>query len=170
MPVEEEEQEDMPMEETVSNDSQLQPFESDTGCQSLESESSGRADHEDCILNLLMYNFALGESEGEEVWEEGSEANEHIEFDFSSSPPALPVSSNSSESLTQRAIVSWIVLFLSSFRAKFSIPDNALSMLLKFIYTLFFVLGRFSGFIALIVPHLPSTLYRFNKSLHIKHE
>ena len=63
----------------------------------------------------------------------------------------------------------WLVGFLIQLQAKHYVPDSALNLLLKFLYTFFCVLGRFSGFVAAMVTYFPSTIYRLKKTLPFAH-
>ena len=57
-------------------------------------------------------------------------------------------------------LTQWLICFLIRFQSKYYIPDAAIDALLKFLYTLFLVIGRFSSNVALgITRILPKTLY-----------
>ena len=107
------------------------------------------------------------------MWKESGEEVDgcdiDLDLDSDSNPPLPPVVTSSTETQSQKALVSWIVGFLIHLQAKHYVPYSALSMLLKFLYTLFCVLGRFSAFIAGIVPLFPLTLYHLKKGLPFTH-
>ena len=93
--------------------------------------------------------------EGEEVWEESDESSteEYPEF-----PNEL-----SWTSTVESAILSWLLIFLLRLQAKYYIPDAAVQCLIRFLYVLFCVLGRYSSVIANIASRFPRSLYYLRK-------
>lgn len=58
----------------------------------------------------------------------------------------------------RKSLATWLVDFLVRLQAKHHIPDTALSALLIFLYTVFCVLGRFSGVAAAVAAVFPRSL------------
>ena len=79
-----------------------------------------------------------------------------IDFEPTSIPPALP-DTTSVKYQSPKALVMWIVGFLIQLQAKHYIPYTALNLLLKFLYTIFCILGRFSEFVSVMAAHFPAT-------------
>ena len=72
--------------------------------------------------------------------------------------PSLP-DENSKEINSAKTITVWLVGFLLRFQTKFHLPDSAVDILIKFLFTFFFVLSRFSPFVALISEKFPKSLH-----------
>ena len=64
-----------------------------------------------------------------------------------------------------KALVWWIVTFLSLFQTLHFLPDRAIYWLIKFIYTVFKFCGRYSPKLSLIADALPRSLHLKNKYL-----
>ena len=84
-------------------------------------------------------------------------------------PPSLP-ETVSIESQTHASLVQWLAGFLMQLHTMHRIPDSAVDLLLKFLYTFFCVLGHFSDFINAMVPHIPSSLHRLKQALPMQNE
>ena len=111
------------------------------------------------MCELLLCSFSSFTSIGPEFWDE---IDKDIDADvgdlFPSVAPQeiLPLTPEHSE---KRAIVTWIVFLLLYFQTKFSLTDQALAWLLKFLCSLLNVLGMFSNKLQDISSELPQSVY-----------
>ena len=65
------------------------------------------------------------------------------------------------------ALSQWFIRFLLNIRAKFYIPDNALNLLIKFIYAFITIISNLAPNIKYLVKELPSTLYTMRKKISL---
>lgn len=79
-------------------------------------------------------------------------------------PQDLPL--NYGDNKEVHIIVEWIVLLVSLFQSRFVISNNAISWLLKFLYAVFRLLGRFSNKISAIAEAIPHSVYQHKRSQH----
>lgn len=99
--------------------------------------------------------------------EYGMESDGEIETDIQQSvSPSLPLDSppNQEEQET-KAVVWWIVAYVSLFQSLHFIPDRAISWRFKFLYVLLKYCCRFSSRIMQIEEDLPHSLYLRGKNL-----
>ena len=73
--------------------------------------------------------------------------------------PAQPSFSTSKEYSNAQSLVKWVVGFLLILQAKYHIPNAAIDLLIKFMFALFCVLGRFSPLIHLWYANLFCKVY-----------
>ena len=87
------------------------------------------------LAMLLVFGFSLAE-----VWEDNEEDLEM--FDDQDNPAnSTCISSALSPA---KMLTMWLVVFLLHLESKHYIPDKAIDSFLKFLWTLFGVIGRFS--------------------------
>ena len=76
----------------------------------------------------------------------------------------LPNFTGTNKEHHQSTILSqWFVRNLLIIQAKFHLPDNALNLLIKFLYAFFNIIGQFSPALKTLVKSLPPTLYTMRK-------
>ncbi len=80
--------------------------------------------------------------------------------------PAQPSFSTSKEYSNAQSLVKWVVGFLLILQAKYHIPNAAIDLLIKFMFALFCVLGRFSPLIRQLNALFPSSLHVMRKSFN----
>lgn len=107
-----------------------------------------------------MCNLAE-DSNGEEVWDVTNDESGSDTDEFESAP-SLP---NVPDHSTQEMLLRWILLFLIQLQVRFTVSDNAITFILKFLNAIFCILGRFSDFASTIAVQFPTTLYQFKKRL-----
>ena len=64
--------------------------------------------------------------------------------------------------------MKWFVGFILLFQSKYYVSDSAINCLLKFLVVFLQVLGRFSGYIAILAAEFPSSMYQLKKLANIK--
>ncbi len=94
-----------------------------------------------------------------EYW---NEEDNDIDVDFP--PPQEPSNDSSTltdeqEDLDSKTVIWWIVVFTCVFQTLHSLSERAVYWLLKFLFTLLTVMGRYSEKIARIAAVFPSTVY-----------
>ena len=102
----------------------------------------------------------------EELWEDEDDESELLHDELKEDPPNLPRNSPAHNCALCLAIVTWLVRFLVLLPARHCIPDVAINALLKFLYVLFVVLGRFSIWISSIASAFPSSMHILRKHLN----
>ena len=96
--------------------------------------------------------------------ESDDDIDQDLMIDVSSMPPQdIQLDATESSSSQKRLIVKWIVTLVSVFQSRFSITDRAITWLLKFLYTLLIVMGKFSAEIHSIAMALPRSLYKHDQ-------
>ena len=112
-----------------------------------------------CEINF--YPYADSYSELEEVWDESEEeVNHDIE------PPSIEVhESPSCGDRQQSMLAQWIIFFVAYLRAFHSLSDTVAELTLKFLATLFGVLGQVSSTCSVIAQILPRSLYKLKHQL-----
>ena len=64
--------------------------------------------------------------------------------------------------------MKWFVGFILLFQLKYYVSDSAINCLLKFLVVFLQVLGRFSGYIAILAAEFLSSMYQLKKLANIK--
>ena len=110
------------------------------------------------ILVMIMFGF-LPEN-CEEVWEENSSNVEFEDVHEESNAPTLPHFENISTDSRRSSVLSrWLIGFLLILQMKFSLPDRALDLLVKFLHAFFSVVGNFAAFVGLLANVFPASVY-----------
>lgn len=86
------------------------------------------------------------------------DAGNTIEF-WSDDEDDLEIFDSHEQSSTENVLVTWLVLYLLRLQSNHYIPDVAIDSLLKFLSTLFCVLGLFSTTCKLLSQHMPHCVY-----------
>lgn len=103
----------------------------------------------------------------EELWEDENEGEtEFLNDQLNVVAPSLPQDESdlSSTNTSTRSVVLWLTGFLLLLQAKHFIPNAAMNALLKFLSVLFRVMGRFSAFVASVVPAIPPSVFMLRKA------
>ena len=105
---------------------------------------------------------AITESD-EEIWEENydSEDKDGLGVSICDEQPSLPTFSVETSPNAERAQVlfRWFVGFLLLLQARYYIPNSALTVLVKFLYAFFSILGPFSPLMNCISRIFPKSYY-----------
>lgn len=102
--------------------------------------------HACIIIKLIMYNTI-------EIWRETEE-----EIDIMVEEAALKP-----KSTIEYCLVMMVVQFLIRLQSKHYIPDSAITSILKFLYTLFVVIGKFSHIAKTMAEIIPQNIYSLKK-------
>ena len=107
-------------------------------------------------VKVIVYTFT--DNSDEEVWE-SSEVDDFNDTSAGSGmPPSTPTFNNASpDSIKASCLLQWLVMYLLSLQAKYTIPDSAIDMLFRFLYIFFSILARFSPFVAIIAGKFPQS-------------
>lgn len=106
---------------------------------------------------MTVYQVYLSDNNTSgEIWEDD---NDEQDIDEDILDPCSVTFNGIPENPQITALTQWLICFLIRFQSKYYIPDAAIDALLKFLYTLFLVIGRFSSNVAGITRILPKTLY-----------
>ena len=62
-------------------------------------------------------------------------------------------------------LVLWIMLFLASWQSSYSITDTALTVLIKFLCRIFWLIGAFDHTVATLAKQFPNSHYKLKKAL-----
>ena len=95
------------------------------------------------------------------MWDDNAE---DIDFLSDEDPSHFPADCHVDNS-KQMALITWISVFLLQLQARHYIPDVVLDALLKFLHTLFCILGKFSDFVNGIATYFPCSLYRLHQQV-----
>ena len=93
-----------------------------------------------------------------EIWEEKEE-----DLEFFNDEETIEDSTSTSSRSAPHTLTMWLVLFLLRLQSKHYVPDKAIDSLLKFLCTLFSVIGRFSELANEIAGHIPRTSYSLQR-------
>lgn len=102
---------------------------------------------------ILFYAYSDQKSDGEEFWvEEGNKQSDDGMLMVPRDPPATdaPVPREfpaCTEYASAQLLLKWVAGFLFILQAKHHIPNAAIDFLIKFLFLLVCVLGRFSPFV-----------------------
>ena len=97
-----------------------------------------------------------------EIWRETEEELKIFSNEEIGAVPDLETTSISKVGL-DHTLLTWLTLFLLRLQCKHYIPDYALECLLKFLYTLFVIIGRSSEVAKNIAEQLPRSMYSLRK-------
>ena len=83
--------------------------------------------------------------------------------------PELPQAYSTSSS-GETALVYWLLLFILRLEGRHYLPEVALKSLLKFLYTVFVIIGHYSDFVARMADIFPTSLYQLHKYFGINED
>ena len=123
------------------------------------------------LLSCTVYQFAADTyTDNEEIWDESGSGpdseieHDHIEKGDIQPDLELPNFSGTNKEQHQNTILSqWVVRNLLIIQVKFHLPDNALNLLIKFLYAYFVILGQFYPALKALVKSFPPMLYAMRK-------
>ena len=107
-----------------------------------------------------MHHF-VADTDNEEVWNESRPDSDDYLDDCLE--PELPSFSATTEHYQSTVLSQWFMRYMLILQTQFYLPDNALDLLIKFLYAFFNVIGQFSSVIKALVKALPPTLYVMRK-------
>lgn len=139
-----------------------------------DSEISGNHSHYSIIIafdNITLHNIYVLESE--EIWNDSDSESDSNNCSDGNCPvsdaPSVPNFDGNSTQYHHSTILSqWLIGFLITLQMKFYFPDNALTLLLKFLSAFFTVLGNFSPLMDILSRTFPSSLHSLRKKISLE--
>ena len=116
---------------------------------------------------LYMYLHAVSDSEEIKVWDSASDIEDSCvdQLDDDEVPELPSIQASLAE---EKALIVWLLIFILRLQANHSIPDVALTCLIKFFFIFFTVIGRTNSYIATIASSFPNLFMSCARSLALR--